>query len=857
MSDNTTSSSILQRIAHLQAQLCDGLVLLILALLLGYPLLSAFIQDTFENLPIGSLFGPTLDLMLSRLDSGAQLGQGPYVIRGLEILVIALPGLFPRPYRPLPKLVLWPLLIFHLLSFLSALLSDQMYSGLTQAFDSLLVTLVALRVRELIPSSQIRKWQLVFLVVQAMLIPACWRQYTQHPVTGAQLNGPFHHSNMVGTYSLLGLAVGLAAVLYQFRQQELPAPEKSRTIWVPGLSAISERLNSDSPLVFAQKVQITIAIAGLVALVSALTTNIILSGSRAALLQLLYLSSIFYCLLQTSRFEAAALARAIGLGLLTGSIYLISWFLLERYAGHSFQILGGITFLAALALTKRFPFRGIILLAIILTTTGMTYCLQTYRIEGNSTGDRLHKIVQSDSSVGARVCFYRAAIRMTAEHPLLGVGPGGFHRFYPQQQFDVRYFSKYVHCVPLAVLCENGVPALLAISLGLIGTLIYAWQQLFIESAQQEWSRIALWRLSSLATLSLLLGCSLFDVQWQFPYFQFIAAFQFGIALSMAESEEVSEISESESENFRWRFRPWVVLNQAGSALLICLFAVNVWSASSSSYQELAQRAASLGKYEEANTLYLYALSLSPLDSELNHKFGLCLLSQWSQLNPERKRLLKHLAQNCVKLDSHRAVHYDLLGKVAEAEKNPQLFHQCALKTLEIDPVNFPSFYNNLAQAQSQLGAQRAALSTVWSAMDRFPDEVLAHIFDFRRDSLSRNLAELNLHAADLSDPVKNPRTSLAYYDKALTFAPEHAQAKFGRAVCLYHLERYQESVVIFEELYAKQPEALYLLAYVVNSYVGLNDGPKAREKEKLYKELEAKQKAAQPGAAPQKKPSR
>jgi tetratricopeptide (TPR) repeat protein len=847
--------SYLQRLGQVQAWLCDGLVLLIIAILLGYPLLAAFVQDTFENLPVGSLFGPSLDLLLSRLDSGAQLGQGPYVIRGLETLLVALPGLFPRPARPLSKQIFWPLIVFHLISFTSAIVSEQRYSGLVQAYDSLLVTLVALRIRELIPSNRIKSWQVAFIGVQAALLPACWRQYLQRPLADSQLNGPFHHSNMIGTYSLIGVALGFTAILYQIRQRETRS--EGGSFWIPGLSVLVSFLgNSDRTVTKAYQMQSTLGLLALLCIVSAFTTDVILSGSRAALLIMLYLSWAFYWLLYTTKFNSKTLGKAILLGMASACACLVLWFSLERFASPnlpSLQVLAVIVGLAAILLTKRSWLKGTAVVCMILTTATLTNYLQSSHVEGGATASRLHNIVKSDSSVGARVCFYVAALRMTAEHPIFGVGPGGFHRFYPQHQTDTRYFSKYVHCVPLAVLCENGLPAFLALSWALAAIGFYAWKALFSDS-QAECSPDALWRLGTLANLALLLGCSLFDVHWQFPYFQFLAAFQLGLAISLDDTDEVSPQVVEDDQDSRWKFRPWVVLNQASCALLVCCLAINVWSANSYSYQELAQRAASMGKFEEANTLYLYSLSLSPLDSELNHKFGICLLSQLSQLPDEKRRLLHHLAQNCVALDSHRAVHYDLLGKVAEADNNLELYHQCALKTLEIDPMNFPSFYTNLSQAQAKLGNKMAALCTVWNAMDRFPEGILAQIFDFRRDSLNRNFAELNLQAADLSDPVKNPKIAIGYYDQALHFAPDHAQAKFGRAVCLYHLEKYQESVAIFEELYKNQPDALYLLAYVVNCYVGLNDGPKAREKEKLYKELERKQKDAATSASPPKK---
>ncbi len=66
----------------------------------------------------------------------------------------------------------------------------------------------------------------------------------------------------------------------------------------------------------------------------------------------------------------------------------------------------------------------------------------------------------ADSSVTARLVFYRGAVRMLVSRPFLGWGPGTFGRVFPRYQDDVRFYSRYTHDEYLALAAEGGLLSL-------------------------------------------------------------------------------------------------------------------------------------------------------------------------------------------------------------------------------------------------------------------------------------------------------------------------------------------------------------------------------------------------------------
>lgn len=65
-----------------------------------------------------------------------------------------------------------------------------------------------------------------------------------------------------------------------------------------------------------------------------------------------------------------------------------------------------------------------------------------------------------------RWIWWKAALAMVRENPILGVGPGGFEFHYPRFRSE-GLSSLYAHCWPLQLAAENGLPAFCALITGL------------------------------------------------------------------------------------------------------------------------------------------------------------------------------------------------------------------------------------------------------------------------------------------------------------------------------------------------------------------------------------------------------
>ncbi len=143
------------------------------------------------------------------------------------------------------------------------------------------------------------------------------------------------------------------------------------------------------------------------------------------------------------------------------------------------------------------------------------------------------------SSVDLREVYWSAALRMSANHPLLGIGPGrfeavspGYVRNTPKLEHEVAVNNTY-----LGVLCESGAFALLVF----IGFLLATWRQILAATGSAARARLhprtpGNWlRSAFLASFIVAVtGAIFFSAQLSTPLW-FIAAFASALALLPAD----------------------------------------------------------------------------------------------------------------------------------------------------------------------------------------------------------------------------------------------------------------------------------------------------------------------------------
>ncbi len=84
----------------------------------------------------------------------------------------------------------------------------------------------------------------------------------------------------------------------------------------------------------------------------------------------------------------------------------------------------------------------------------------------------------------ARLAYYKGALRLIRDYPLLGVGAGGWQIVCEQY---VGLYTKYVHNYFLQILCDVGLIGFITF-VSFIGSVIYA----FVKAKSKDWHALVI-----------------------------------------------------------------------------------------------------------------------------------------------------------------------------------------------------------------------------------------------------------------------------------------------------------------------------------------------------------------------------
>ncbi len=426
--------------------------------------------------PLGIL----LDI-LHNTDSGGQQASGTGLLRGV---VLVAGGLWLMRLRRLPPR-LGPLLLCGFLflgvALLSSLRSSHVHDALVSWLDYLVVWLAFLMAADLTSELQHAGWSVstvlarLLLVTAAFVMPAAIVRFMVDVGKDyGAMSGSFYQPNMFSSYLEFALGAGLA--LYLARPTASPEPRSlfgaNLWPWLAGVVLVSVLVGLYRS--YSQG-------AWIVSWATMLLVLALLAPQRPWLRYLLTCAAIL-TLAALAVLGFRAWSPLLGLAALA-QLALLVWLLrpLPRPTA---------VFLFVLALAAFLMARQVVPLVAKVDPT-----------------ERALTVARgTDVNVHARFVFYRGALRIFAQHPLLGVGPQGFQRYYPQYQEDVIYFSKFTHCIWLTILCETGLAGFLPV---LVGTGWVFWMVLRRPGGSPA-------RAGLLAGATGFLVHSTFDVQWEF-----------------------------------------------------------------------------------------------------------------------------------------------------------------------------------------------------------------------------------------------------------------------------------------------------------------------------------------------------
>ncbi len=277
-----------------------------------------------------------------------------------------------------------------------------------------------------------------------------------------------------------------------------------------------------------------------------------------------------------------------------------------------------------------------------------------------------------------------------------------------------------------------------------------------------------------------------------------------------------------------WSIRPRLLVQFVLATLLFGLAYANFLAI----FSEVAQRNglahANARRYDKAEQAYRQALLLDPLWGENYRHLALLLLSQLTPESPaELRQQVLQLAQVAVRLDGHRPVTQSLLGQVKAELGDLQGARQAYLKALELDPVNYPAFYMELANLEARSGNSQRAGELLELARQRFPLDSLDKMLDFRAEAIREPLSTIYAASGARENPALNPAAAEPYFKTALFLHKNNADALFGLGVAQLRQGRVKEAIANLEKMDKLVPDFAPCLSYLQQAY--LADGQRDR----------------------------
>ena len=781
--------------------LLDGLACAGLLLVLAFPAVTSM-AALGQGLAGGA--GPSLVVggplqgvryVLAHSDSGGQMEAGAGLLRGTVFLAGALWLLRPRrPDRRLRPLYLVGA-AFLALVLASALTGAQLRDSLAAWGDYLAMALAFAVAADL--AAEYRHLPVLHLaglalaVAVTLVLPAAWFLFAVNPDPNAAMFGGFYQANMLAGYLLLGVPLATLALVSSRGPRDADRPAG--------------------------------VLGGL--LLAALAVSLYDTYSRAA-----WAFGLLALLL-----PLALLPRLGGRDALARVGGALATFLLA--AGAAARLVVGapaqgalLAFLAAACAARLFwtlpGARRRLGLALLVLVAGLGLAWALSKGEGVVNPHVVRRAGElatgQDSSGAARLEFYRAAVRMAVQHPGLGVGPEGFHRHYPALQGDLRWFAKYTHSLTMTLLAETGPPSALLFYGAVVLAGVVWWRRAAADEGPGDLpleSRTV--RLGLGLGVLVFLGHAQFDVDFHFLALPLLAAMLAGVAVGTPSSTEPpAEDGEDSEPRSEWSLRPSMAVQYLGSALLLALVTLNAVGGMGDLLGAQARTATERGLEDLALESYRQAARWDPLQGEHQRQASLLLLDRVAAARgaSEAARELDERSARAVALDPWRAVSQSTRGRALEVLGRPEEAVPFYRRALELDPVNYPSFYLDVARVQAQKGDVEGARALLLAALPRFPEEAAGQMFSFRRTALQEQLSDVYLNLALMTRPGSPDR--MAWLEKSAALNPTSRASRFALAAERYERARgleaggreeparalFQEVGRTFRELYAEDP---------------------------------------------------
>jgi O-antigen ligase len=313
-----------------------------------------------------------------------------------------------------------------------------------------------------------------------------------------------------------------------------------------------------------------------------------------------------------------------------------------------------------------------------------------------------------DASARGHVLFWRNALRIFADRPWTGTGPGTFGAVHAAYQTDLRFYARDAHSLYLQTAAESGIGGLAGL-LALLAAMAFAWARMLRRTAEEPQYSLVLG--GGLGLLAFLLHNAV-DMDWSFPANPAMAFALAGVLGSIAIAQRSPSVPPA---------RGWKRMPVLGVAALLAATVVVFRTGEANRLFVQGQTLASAGRWDEACDVFVQAQAWNPLHARY---LGAEAEARMRILPPQRIRAEAAL-RRAMQLDRANAWQPWQLANVLASVPGvgPREFEEperLLRGALRLDPLNRPKIYSALAELYVRWARPADAARVYDTAVDRY-----------------------------------------------------------------------------------------------------------------------------------------
>lgn len=435
------------------------------------------------------------------------------------------------------------------------------------------------------------------------------------------------------------------------------------------------------------------------------------------------------------------------------------------------------------------------------------------------------ELMTGEGSAGARLNFYTAALKITAERPLFGVGLGNYGFHYPRFQQNVIFFSSYPHSFYLALLSQGGIPAFLSFLLLLWFLVKKIKSSILSLDAADAFTKPAAFSLAAGLAASLI--HIMMDVDFIFAGVSFTFWVIAGVLAGLG-CEAMEESGADEMYPAKVSVR---IVRLLFAVIITAMIFVPFLFYLSHSLIQRGDALLKIGRLQEAERHYREAAVLDPLNNEAFRKAANFLHNE----NRNEEALL--FIERAVTLSPYRARLYELRGRIRQQLDMKDLSALDYKKSIELDPINQVYAYQALAEYYREKGDTASALQMLERSLANYSGLDFNRLWAFRAGPLKPQIAAVFLLQGNIHMEDHQYETAVESFKKSLSFE-ENIPSYFGLGLSYFQLNRWQDSLDAFLKVNEVQNDISIVHYYLHRCYQVLGNEDLSQKHQKEYERL-------------------